>query len=121
MHRRKDLYGEDAMEFRPERWEDGKLEKTIGYGYLPFHGGPRLCLGSESACIIHNVGRCPDQLIVFVEDFAFTEASYAIVRILQAFPNLRLPPDYPVVPTGQEKQNLSLFLSSADGCKVMVH
>jgi cytochrome P450 len=21
MHRRKDLYGEDAMEFKPERWE----------------------------------------------------------------------------------------------------
>ena len=44
MHRRKDLYGPDAEEFRPERWEDNLL-KDIGYGYLPFNGGPRLCLG----------------------------------------------------------------------------
>jgi len=46
MHRRKDLYGEDAMEFRPERWEGPKLA-NIGYGYVPFHGGPRVCLGSQ--------------------------------------------------------------------------
>lgn len=34
MHRRKDLYGDDAEEFRPERWE------TIrpGWEYLPFNG-----------------------------------------------------------------------------------
>lgn len=46
MHRRKDLYGEDAEEFIPERWDDGKL-KHIGWGYLPFNGGPRLCLGRK--------------------------------------------------------------------------
>ncbi len=46
MHRRKDIYGQDAMEFRPERWEGPKLA-DIGWAYLPFHGGPRLCLGSK--------------------------------------------------------------------------
>lgn len=46
MHRRKDLYGDDAMDYRPERWENDNLA-NIGYGYLPFHGGPRLCLGRE--------------------------------------------------------------------------
>lgn len=46
MHRRKDLYGEDADEFRPERWEGDAL-KDIGWGYLPFNGGPRLCLGRK--------------------------------------------------------------------------
>lgn len=55
------------------------------------------------------------------KDFALTEASCAIVRILQAFPKLRLPPDYPVVRIGQEKQNLSIFFSRADGCKVLVN
>ncbi|KAI4266018.1 MAG: hypothetical protein L6R38_009008 [Xanthoria sp. 2 TBL-2021] len=46
MHRRKDVYGEDAMEFRPERWEGPELD-DIGWAYMPFHGGPRLCLGSK--------------------------------------------------------------------------
>jgi cytochrome P450 len=46
MHRDKDLYGDDANEFRPERWEGSEL-KNIGWGYMPFHGGPRICLGSK--------------------------------------------------------------------------
>ncbi|KAL8716873.1 MAG: hypothetical protein Q9225_005833 [Loekoesia sp. 1 TL-2023] len=46
MHRRKSLYGDDADEFRPERWEGSELEH-IGWGFMPFHGGPRICLGSE--------------------------------------------------------------------------
>ena len=53
MHRRKDIYGEDAMDFRPERWEEPHLA-NIGYAYVPFHGGPRICLGSKhpiSPCI----------------------------------------------------------------------
>lgn len=46
MHRRQDLYGTDADVFRPERWEEPAL-KGIGWGYLPFNGGPRICLGRE--------------------------------------------------------------------------
>ena len=42
------MYGEDANVFRPERWLETDLEKNIGWGFMPFHGGPRLCLGSES-------------------------------------------------------------------------
>lgn len=48
LHRRRDLYGADAHDFRPERWEGPELA-NIGWGYVPFHGGPRLCLGSEFA------------------------------------------------------------------------
>ena len=48
------------------------------------------------------------------------EASCAIIRLLQKFPNIRLPPEYPVVPTGQERQELTVFLKSADGCKVLL-
>ncbi|KAG8525827.1 uncharacterized protein KY384_000587 [Bacidia gigantensis] len=98
LHRRKDLYGEDAEQFRPERWEGTELA-DIGYGYLPFHGGHRLCLG---------------------KDFALTEASCAIVRILQEFPNIRIPPEALVLPTGDEKQELTVFLRPAEGCKVLV-
>lgn len=46
MHRRKDLYGPDADEFRPMRWETLSL-KDLGMGYLPFNGGPRVCPGRE--------------------------------------------------------------------------
>ncbi|KAL8995608.1 MAG: hypothetical protein Q9169_004682 [Polycauliona sp. 2 TL-2023] len=41
IHRRKDIFGEDAEDFKPERWE--KLRP--GWGYLPFNGGPRICIG----------------------------------------------------------------------------
>ena len=42
-------------------------------------------------------------MLVPLEDFALTEASYGIIRIIQTFPNLRLPSGYPQDPTGQEK------------------
>lgn len=34
LHRRKDLWGPDADEFKPERWENRK----VGWEYLPFNG-----------------------------------------------------------------------------------
>ena len=43
MHRRKDYFGEDVEVFRPERWETLRP----GWEYLPFNGGPRICLGRE--------------------------------------------------------------------------
>ena len=48
------------------------------------------------------------------------EASYAIVRILQEFPNIRLPEKEPVEPVGMERQTISLTLAPADGCKVLL-
>lgn len=44
MHRRTDLWGSDARSFRPERWEENAKH---GWEYLPFNGGPRICLGRE--------------------------------------------------------------------------
>ena len=68
MHRRKDFYGEDAEDFKPERWLDdlstGKKGLRPGWEYLPFNGGARICLGQQ---------------------FALTEASYTTVRLCQAF------------------------------------
>jgi cytochrome P450 len=48
LHRRKDIWGEDADEFRPGRWEGRK----IGWEFLGFSGGPRICLGREFACLL---------------------------------------------------------------------
>lgn len=58
MHRRKDLYGNDAAEFRPERWEENDLANTIGWGFSPFHGGPRICLGSEPCFLSFSLFLC---------------------------------------------------------------
>ena len=43
MHRREDLFGEDVEEFRPERWQTLRP----GWEYLPFNGGPRICIGRK--------------------------------------------------------------------------
>lgn len=37
MHRRPDLWGEDVLEFRPERWEEERRGST--WQFLPFSGG----------------------------------------------------------------------------------
>lgn len=60
MHRRKDLWGPDAEQFKPERWNGRKS----GWEYLPFNGGPRICIGQQ---------------------FALTEAGYVVVRLAQRF------------------------------------
>ncbi|KAE8153799.1 cytochrome P450 [Aspergillus avenaceus] len=87
MHRRQDLYGPDADEFRPERWA------TIrpGWAFLPFNGGPRICLGQQ---------------------YALTLTSYTTVRILQTFKSIsnRDP--------GPWKEWLGLTMASKNGIKV---
>ena len=64
MHRRVDLYGMDAELFRPERWDEDMpmhLSKTNeAWGYLPFNGGPRTCLGSKSHFNPEHRGKCTD-------------------------------------------------------------
>ncbi|PNY30022.1 Uncharacterized protein TCAP_00057, partial [Tolypocladium capitatum] len=45
LHRRKDVYGDDAEEFRPERWDTLRLS----WEYVPFSGGPRICIGQQFA------------------------------------------------------------------------
>lgn len=72
MHRLEDYYGKDADVFRPERWEH---LRNIGWAYMPFSSGPRICLGQQ---------------------FALTEASYVTVRLVQMFQNLESQdPVYP--------------------------
>lgn len=62
LHRRKDLWGEDADEFVPERWETKRPGTT--WQYVPFNGGPRICIGQQ---------------------FALTEAGYVVVRMIQRY------------------------------------
>jgi hypothetical protein len=55
-------------------------------------------------------------LLTETEEFALTEASCAIIRIIQTFPELRLPPEIP----SEEKGALIIVVMSAEGCKVLL-
>uniref|UniRef100_A0A6B2L364 Cytochrome P450 n=1 Tax=Arcella intermedia TaxID=1963864 RepID=A0A6B2L364_9EUKA len=48
VHRLKEFWGEDADEFKPERWEDKDILKHP-YQFVPFQKGPRQCLGMNMA------------------------------------------------------------------------
>jgi hypothetical protein len=60
-------------------------------------------------------------MLTEAEDFALMEGSYVVVRIVQTFPNVRLPPGIEMEETGQERQNLIIVLSSAECCKVLLN
>ncbi|PRQ58490.1 putative abieta-7,13-dien-18-ol hydroxylase [Rosa chinensis] len=51
MGRMKSLWGDDAEEFRPERWLDknGLFQDESPYKFTSFSAGPRICLGKEYA------------------------------------------------------------------------
>lgn len=87
MHRRHDIYGPDADEYKPERWE--KLRP--GWEYLPFNGGPRICLGQQ---------------------YALTEASFVTVRIIQEFSKIESRDPEPWY------EGLTLTCCSLNGTKV---
>ncbi|KAI9052520.1 hypothetical protein LZ554_003864 [Drepanopeziza brunnea f. sp. 'monogermtubi'] len=91
MHHRKDIWGEDAEEFRPERFEGRKP----GWEFLPFNGGPRICIGQQ---------------------FALTEASYVTVRLMQRFDRMESLEVDPIV-----RHNLTLTNCSGNGVKVRLH
>lgn len=54
------------------------------------------------------------------EDFGLMLASYSIARMIQAFPKIELAPGEVWEEPGTERQHLTLTLSNADGCKVLL-
>ncbi|KAI1265037.1 cytochrome P450 [Xylariaceae sp. FL1019] len=76
MQRRRDLYPdvdenfEDPALFSPERWENWTPKP---WQYVPFNGGPRICVG---------------------QNFALTEMAYTLVRILQKYSRLEYRGDW---------------------------
>lgn len=90
MHVRPDIYGPDANEFRPERWNAEEGLKP-GWAYLPFNGGPRICVGQQ---------------------FALVEASYTIVRLVQEFGKVENRDELPWT------EKIGLTLSIDTGVKV---
>ncbi|XP_070505831.1 probable cytochrome P450 313a4 [Chironomus tepperi] len=55
IHRSKKIWGEDADEFRPERFEKENFEKIPSYAYIPFAKGPRMCIGWRYAMLLMKI------------------------------------------------------------------
>ncbi|KAJ4416575.1 hypothetical protein N0V85_002237 [Neurospora sp. IMI 360204] len=89
LHRRKDIFGEDADEFRPERWDENL---RVGWEYIPFSGGPRICLGQQ---------------------FALTQIEYALFKFFRAFKSIE-----PRDTDGPLLLRTNLTVTFANGCLV---
>ena len=48
VHRHPDIW-ERPEDFIPERWVEERIDKIPKYAYIPFGGGPRICIGNSFA------------------------------------------------------------------------
>lgn len=94
MQRNKTLWGADADEFKPERF----IKRKHGYEFLPFNGGPRICLG---------------------QNFALTSAGYATVRLLQTYDAIEgMPGTHTSIGGIEPRSRVALTMKPGDMCSV---
>lgn len=91
LHRRKDIWGEDAETFNPDRW----VGRKVTWEYIPFNGGPRTCIGQQ---------------------FALMRSSYVLVRLLQRFDKIE-----DVYSEREIRYGVSLTSCPADPVTVRLH
>ena len=90
---------DEPERFLPERWAEGYEERLPKYAYMPFGGGPRVCIGNS---------------------FAMMEARLLLATIAQHY-RLALKPGYPVEPepliTLRVKGGLPMMLHARETAK----
>jgi cytochrome P450 len=91
MQRREDLFGPTVNDFNPSRWATWT---PVPWTYIPFNGGPRICLG---------------------QNFALTEMAYATARMCQVFERLE---ERSGLKRGQVGYRSDIVLSPLNGVKV---
>ncbi|PSR86158.1 Cytochrome P450 86A1 like [Actinidia chinensis var. chinensis] len=95
--RMKSVWGEDCLEFKPERWLSAGLDRfeppKDGYRFVSFNAGPRTCLG---------------------KDLAYLQMKSVASAVLLRY---RLSP----VPGHRVEQKMSLTLFMKSGLRVYLH
>ena len=89
LHHDKDIWGEDADQFRPRRWDE---KKPTTWEFVPFYGGPRVCPAQEQV---------------------LTQIVYLLVRLVREFSRMENRD-----PSGEYVELTRMATESQNGVKV---
>lgn len=79
-------YFDDPLAFRPERWLDGTLARSLPrFAYMPFGGGPRICVGQRFAMMSATM-----MLATIVRSWQVTRLPH---RPVTPYPSITLRPE----------------------------
>ena len=76
LHMDKDIWGDDVLEFNPDRWSPANSKKIPNHSFCPFGLGPRTCLASNYALQLRIT------LVKLLQRFQFTVSTseYVVSR-----------------------------------------